>query len=130
MNADEQAIRDLVAEWHRATAAGDVEAILPLMAEDVMFFVPGKPPMKGRGVFEKALRDLLTSHRIESTGEVQEAVVSGDLAYCWTTLTVRMVSLSEGGSNTRTGHALSVFRKQADDSWVLMRDANLLPMPG
>ena len=31
MNADEQA----VLEWYRATAAGDVEAVLQLMAEDV-----------------------------------------------------------------------------------------------
>ena len=86
--------------------------------------------MKGRGTFGEALRNLLTTHRIESTGEVQEVAVSGDLAYCWTTLTVRMVSLSGDSSNARTGHTLSVFRKQSDDSWVLIRDANLLPTPG
>jgi uncharacterized protein (TIGR02246 family) len=41
MNADEQAIRDLVASWHRATAAGDVDAVLALMADDVIFLVAG-----------------------------------------------------------------------------------------
>jgi ketosteroid isomerase-like protein len=30
---DEQAIRDLVATWHRATAAGDIARILTLMHE-------------------------------------------------------------------------------------------------
>ena len=51
MNTEEQAIRDLVASWHRATAAGDVDTVLGLMADDVVFLVPGQPPMKGRSSF-------------------------------------------------------------------------------
>jgi len=66
MSTEEQAIRDLVARWHRATAAGDVDIILGLMADDVVFLVPGQPPMKGRSSFERVLRALLTQHRIES----------------------------------------------------------------
>jgi uncharacterized protein (TIGR02246 family) len=77
MNADEQAIRNLIAQWHRASAAGDVQTVLGLMSEDVVFLVAGKPPMKGRGSFEKGLRGLLESHRIESSGEVREVQVSG-----------------------------------------------------
>ena len=48
MSTDEQAIRDLIASWHRATAAGDVETVLTLMAEDVVFLVAGHPPTRGR----------------------------------------------------------------------------------
>ena len=84
MNADEQTIRDLVAQWHRATAAGDVDTVLGLMSEDAVFLVSGKPPMKGRSTFEKGLRGLLKSHRVDSAGDIQEVEVSGDLAYCWT----------------------------------------------
>jgi len=51
MSADEQAIRDLVAHWHRATAAGDVDIVLGLMADDVVFLVPGQPPIRGRSAF-------------------------------------------------------------------------------
>jgi uncharacterized protein (TIGR02246 family) len=81
MNTDEQAISDLIALWHRATAAGDVDTVLSLMAEDAVFLV-GQPPMRGRDAFERGLRGLLTQHRIESTGDVQELEVSGSLAYC------------------------------------------------
>jgi len=49
MSSDEQAIRSLVALWHSATASGDVETVLSLMAEDVVFLVAGRPPMQGRG---------------------------------------------------------------------------------
>jgi uncharacterized protein (TIGR02246 family) len=126
MSSDEQSIRNLVAQWHRATAAGDVDTILPLMAEDVVFLVAGRPPMRGRSAFEQGLRSLLTSHRVDSRGDIQEVEVSGDIGYCRTLLTVRMTPLSGGDANLRSGSALSIFRKQTDGSWVLVRDANLL----
>jgi uncharacterized protein (TIGR02246 family) len=129
VKADEQSIRDVVAQWHRATSAGDVDTVLGLMTEDVVFLVAGKPPMKGRSNFEHGLRGLLKSHRVESSGDVREVRVSGDLAYCWTSLTVRMTPLAGGAANERSGSALSIFQKQPDGSWKLVRDANLLPSP-
>lgn len=130
MSSDEQAIRKLVDDWHRATAAGNVDAILSLMSEDAVFLVCGKPPMKGRASFEQGLRSLLTSHRIQSRAEIQELVVSQDLAYCWTNLTVQITPISGGESIERAGSALSIFRKQQNLPWLLVRDANLLPPPG
>ena len=127
MGTDEQAIRNLVEQWHRATVAGDVDTVLRLMAEGVVFLMAGKPPMKGRSTFEQGLRGLLTSHRVDSRGEVQEVEVSDDLAYRWTLLTVGMTPLSGGDAKVRSGSALSIFRKQTNGSWVLVRDANLLP---
>lgn len=126
MDRDQQAIREVLALWHRATAAGDVNTVLNLMAEDVVFLVPGHPPMRGRGAFEQGLRALLAQHQIESTGEIQEVEVSGDLAYAWSMLTVRIVPLAGGNATIRTGNALSILRKQGDGSWVVVRDANLL----
>jgi uncharacterized protein (TIGR02246 family) len=67
MTPDEQAIRTLVSLWHTATAAGDVDTVLGLMAEDVVFLVPGHPPMRGRSTFERGLRTLLAQHRIETS---------------------------------------------------------------
>jgi uncharacterized protein (TIGR02246 family) len=127
LNADERRIRDLIAGWHRATAAADVKAVLRLMTEDVIFLTPGKPPMQGRGEFEKTLHELLKTHRVESSGKVEEVRVFGDLAYTWTTLRVRVTPLAGGETAERSGSALSIFRKQADGTtWLLARDANLL----
>jgi ketosteroid isomerase-like protein len=83
--------------------------------------------MQGRAVFEKNLQELLKTHRIESSGKVEEVRVFGELAYTWTSLTVRVTPLSGGETAERSGSALSIFRKQADGiSWLLARDANLL----
>jgi len=126
MSTDEQSIRDLVALWHSATAAGDVGTVLGLMTEDVVFLVAGQPPLRGRDSFERGLRGLLTQHRIESTGEVEEVEVSGSLAYCWTKLNVRVIPRTGVSATVRTGSTLSIFRKQPNGSWVLASDANLL----
>lgn len=126
---DEQAIRALIARWHSATARGDVETVLGLMAEDVIFLMSGRPPMQGRSTFAKGLRTVLQSQRIESTGDIQELVISGELAYCVTLLNVRMISLDRKTTQLRCGSTLSIFCKQPDSSWLLTRDANLLTAP-
>ena len=126
MSNDEQAIRDLVALWHSATAKGDVDTVLGLMAEDVVFLVAGKEPMRGRGAFEQSLRALLKQYRIESWGEIQEIEVSGSLAYSWAKLKVQVIPLSGGTAPVREGNTLSILRKESQGSWMIVRDANLL----
>jgi uncharacterized protein (TIGR02246 family) len=130
MNSDEQAIRDVIERWHRATADGDVDAILQLMTSDVRFLVPGKSPMVGRDSFASGLRELLKTHRIESSGDVQEVAIAGDIGYCITHLSVRTQSMQGGDPVVRDGYTLSIFRKQQDGAWQLARDANLLAPGG
>ncbi len=126
MLSDEQSIRDVIARWHRASAGGDVDCVLSLMTEDVVFLVAGHPPMRGRAAFEKGLREVIKTHDLTSTGDVQEVRVSGDLAYAWSVLEVGMTPKAGGETSTRSGNVLSVFARQPDGSWQLMRDANLL----
>ena len=127
MEQDEQAIRNVVATWHRATAAGDVEAVLALMTDDATFLGSGRAAMHGRDAFAQALRMLLASHRVESDFTVREVRVSGDLGYAWSDLVVRIVPSAGGGAaSERSGSALSIFTRGADGTWRLSRDANLL----
>jgi uncharacterized protein (TIGR02246 family) len=127
MSTDEQAIRQLVETWHRATASGDVPQILQLMTDDVVFLVAGQEPMRGRASFESSLRGLLQQHRIESSYQIQEIAVSDGLAYCWNWLSVNVTPLAGGAPVHRTGNALTILRKRTEDgAWLVVRDANLL----
>jgi len=123
---DEQAIGDLIATWQSATAANDLPKILSLMAEDVVFLVPGQPPMRGRESFAAGFRKAVQQYHIQSTAEIQEIQITGDWAYCWNRLTVTMTPLQAGSPVRRQGYTLTIFRKQPDGAWVLYRDANLL----
>jgi uncharacterized protein (TIGR02246 family) len=44
MQNDEQAILELVRAWMAAGKTGDLTTVLSLMADDVVFMVPGKAP--------------------------------------------------------------------------------------
>ena len=46
MKTDEAQIRQLVTDWMNATRSGDARAVLDLMTDDVIFLIPGKPPMR------------------------------------------------------------------------------------
>lgn len=126
MNADEQAIRDLVANWLSASGDGDVERVLELMDDDVVFLQAGQPTMRGRAAFAAAQQPLQKTHRIEARSEIQEIRVFGDWAYCWNHLDVVLVPLQSGALSRRAGHVLSILHRQGDGTWVLFRDANLM----
>jgi uncharacterized protein (TIGR02246 family) len=127
MANDEQAIRDLVVTWMRASLAGDVSQVLKLMSDDVVFLTPGREPF-GRKEFEAGFKGMQSQVRIDGKSEIQEVRVSGDMAYCWNKLTINITPLGGGGEpKQRKGYALSVLRKQADGHWVIARDANLVP---
>jgi uncharacterized protein (TIGR02246 family) len=126
MKSDEEQIRELVSTWMAATKSGDVESVLALMTDDVVFLVPERTAMR-KGEFAAALRSQASggAPNFDSTSDIQEIEVSGDWAYLWSRLTVVTTPLSGRASITRTGHTLTVFRRQGG-RWLLARDANLL----
>ncbi|MFL5613500.1 MAG: SgcJ/EcaC family oxidoreductase [Gemmatimonadaceae bacterium] len=124
MSPDERAIRDLIATWISASAAGDEATVLSLMTDDVVFLVAGRPPF-GKAEFAAAQSGLGT-HRIEAQSDVREVYVAGPLAYARTQLRVTITPVAGGEPLRRSGATLSIFRKGDDGRWRLARDANLL----
>ena len=128
--SDEQAIRLLIDRWIEATRKGDVDTVLSLMDPDAVFLMAGQPPMVGHQAFAGSLRGVLADHTVDSTSEVDEIAVSGDMAYCRTSLSVTITSKHGKLPLQRTGHTLSILRKGGDGKWQLTRDANMLASPG
>ena len=116
MNNDEQQIRKVIERWRDASAAGDLQTVMTLMADDAVFLRPGQPPMT-KDAFAKNFRAL--PGKIESKHDIREIYVSGDLAYCWSHIDLKI------NNDRRAGNVLTVFRK-VQGQWVLSRDANLL----
>jgi len=127
MQSDEQQIRELIATWMKATRAGDIEAILGLMTNDVVFLQPGQSPMLGKAAFAAAAKPQPGQARpqFDGTSEIQEIKVLGDWAYMWTKLSVVVTPPGSAAQMTRAGHTLSVLKKE-NGRWLLARDANML----
>jgi uncharacterized protein (TIGR02246 family) len=125
MSTDELEIRQLVLTWMEASKAGDVDKVLSLMSDDVVFLVPGEVPMR-KSDFAASARAQSgpNAPKIDGSVEIQELKVLGDWAFLWTKL---RVSVTPPGASTmtRAGHTLTIVKKE-NGKWVLARDANML----
>jgi len=124
--SDERAIRELMETWLRATAAGDLETVLALMSDDAVFLVAGQPPMHGKRAFASAFQAMVPAVRIEAVNETREVEVRGDIAWCWSHLSVTITPRSGGQPSRRAGHTLSILRREPGGDWMVIRDANML----
>ncbi len=124
MHPDEQAIRQMIQNWTRATAAGDLPELLTMLAEDVIFLAPGQEPMR-RDDFAAGFSAAIEHVRIDAHADVQEIEIAGDWAWCWNYLDVQITPRAAGTAARRCGHTLTILRRQ-NGFWVIARDANLL----
>ena len=124
---DERAIRDLVATWMAASRAGDTAKVLSLMADDVIFQVPGREPF-GKAAFaamSQKMSDGMKGVRMEGSSDIRELRVLGDWAYLRNHIAITMTP-PDGKPVKRAGYTLTILRKEANGQWLLSRDANLL----
>jgi uncharacterized protein (TIGR02246 family) len=122
MTDDERAIRDLVDTWMAASKSGDVDTVLDLMTDDVVFMVPGREPF-GKAEFAAASKDM-KDVRMEGGSDIRELRVLGDWAYMRNYIEVA-VTPPGGTPMRRSGYTLTILRKE-QGQWRLARDANLL----
>lgn len=128
MNTAEKEIRELVQKWMAATKAGDTPTSLSLMTDDVIFLMPGQPPMT-REMFASisAGQSKPGAPKIDGTSEIQEIKVLGDWAFMWTKLRIVVQPPGEAKPVVREGTTLSILSRQ-NGKWLLARDANMLAL--
>jgi uncharacterized protein (TIGR02246 family) len=124
MTDDERAIRELVETWMAATKAGDRETLLGLIAEDMLFMVPGREPF-GKAEFagdSDSMKDLA----FEGRADVLEVHVAGDWAWIRNFIEVEIALPGGAEPMRRSGYTLGILRREPDGKWRLMCDANLV----
>ena len=124
---DEQRIRAVIDAWSEASASGDLTAQLNLMTQDVILLTPGNPPMH-RDQFAVGFKAMIAVVRLVCRSNIQEIVVSGDLAFCWNLLEVDFTPIEGGETAKHVGNTLTALRRGNDGQWRIWRDANLLAL--
>ncbi len=125
MGPDDGAIREVHSRWIEAVNAGDLDCLLSIMADDVVFLNPGRAPV-GRDGFSVG---FLAAHRqaqIRCLSELEEVTVVGDVAYTLSRDSLSVIPRDGGKASRLEGHRLTVYRKQPDGRWLLARDAHTL----
>src|ERR1043166_4047371 len=120
---DERSIRELVETWLSACEKGDLQTMLNLLAEDVIFMVPNKQPF-GKEVFAQNYQQRKGAG-LRTESDIQEIKVLGDWAWTRNFLRVTFTD-ANGESSKHSGYVLTILNKRPDGSWVIAQDANLL----
>ena len=120
---NEQALRDLGQLWATASERGDVATLLSLVADDVVFIVPGQKPF-GKEAFAESIRHT-RADRIQIQSELLELTVLGDWAWMRSHLDVTATA-ADGDHDHRIGDVLRILRKTSEGRWVITRDTSLL----
>ena len=122
MTDDERAIRTLVSTWMSASKAGDIDTVLSLMSDDVVFMTPGREPF-GKAEFAAASQGM-SRVKIDGSSDIVELQVLGDWAFIRNHIHIT-VTPPDANPVTREGYTLTLLRKQ-NGKWLLTRDANLV----
>ena len=125
MKPDEQEIRRVHSIWIAAVNAGDLERLLTLVEQDVVFLTPGHPP-SGRQNFSSNFIAAHQQMQIDWSSDLEEVSIFGEIAYTRSRDTLSMVPRAGGKPAQLGGHRMTVYRKQGDGRWLLSPDIHTL----
>ena len=123
MDAAEQ-IRQLADRLIAAGAKGDVQAILDIMTDDVVFLPPNDTAKVGKEEYHRWMAPFQAKYSISESLQSRELRVAGDIACEWglfqETFTPK-TSSSETPPIALDGKFLRIYHRQPDGDWKLAR---------
>lgn len=125
MDHDEREIRRVHSLWINAVNAGDLEDLMNLVVEDVVFLAPNQPVL-GREGFSSHFTAALQQLQVCCISELEEVVVVGEIAYTRSRDELSVTPRSGGETAHFAGYRVTIYRKQHDGRWLLSRDIHTL----
>ncbi len=119
IKADEAQIRYNHADWEKIAATGDIEKILFYWTDDAIIIAPGQPIIRGKDAIRKMLQGTKDIPGFKMTWDTLKKINvsnSGDLAYI-ITHNQATANDSSGNAITQDNTAVTIWRKEADNSW-------------
>ena len=131
--ADVQAIKQIVADYAKATNAGDAGAIADLTTDKTIFAYPSSSALVGKEAIRSIHQAFANEANAECSVPVEEVRAVGDLAIARGTWTEKVMPKAQGiASASLSGSWIASFARQTDGSWKwdwLVSNSNQ-PLPG
>ena len=118
---DEQAIRDLDAQWGAAASRSDVAAVVPLYAHDGSLVWPDQPAVHGTDAIRAAWEEMVKEFPGLSLSFTPERiVVSGDLASDFGRVDL---GFDQGSKRTTMSAKYLVVWRREGGTWKVLYDS-------
>jgi uncharacterized protein (TIGR02246 family) len=119
-----ESIRELTARWIAAVRAQDIDRLLSLVTDDVVFLPSSGPPIRGKEAVGDLYRSLFGQFDVEQSASTEEIEVAGDWAFSWGAETMTLSPRGGGQPIRLRGKGLTILRRQPDGSWRFARAIN------
>ena len=118
----QKAIDAAEAKWSAAMMKGDTATMLSIYADDVVFMPPNMKRATGRAALSQVNAGMMKDMTFPAVSlKADDVIVAGD--YAIETGTYRMtVQPKTGKSMDDVGKFVSVWKKQSDGEWKMIRD--------
>ena len=118
---DRQAIQELGRNWEEAVRRKDVDLLLELVTDDVVFMPGNAPSVVGRAALKQAYGAMFAGFEFEQSFAPEEIQVGGNWAFVRGTDTLEMKPLAGGDPVVVRGRGISILRRVEDGSWKFAR---------
>ena len=129
LEADIQAVHQLLAEENRGWNSGDVDAVMATIAEDAVWMQPYQPPAVGRQAVREWVSGIMAKFEIKSNEFCEEVHVGGDWAICDHRYSATNTPKAGGEPVEDRGGGIGIAKRQADNSWKWMRASSHSHLP-
>ncbi len=123
MTDDQAAGAQLHHAYVAAINSNDIDRMMALLADDVVFQVSGEPELVGHDAVREWGASFFEAFEARYDKQQTDFGLSGDLAFARYTYTARFVGREDGAVIGETGKGTTVFRRQADGPWLLIIDS-------
>jgi steroid delta-isomerase len=126
----QQQIREALESWRGAFNAGDASRVCDLFADDLISNYQGQPERNYESLCALLRRSLQDTERSFSyTSDIEEILVSGDLAVVRLIWTLQVTRRDGGDKHSGEEPGMDVFRLQPDGHWRIIRYLAYPAMP-
>jgi len=108
---------DLLKTWYERHNAGDAAGVAALYTQDAVF-----TKFKGRAALEKDLAAQFAKNKVTCSGGFDAFQEIAGSAAGWGHDTCAVVPRAGGATRTTRSRWLAVYERQADGSWLTVRD--------
>jgi uncharacterized protein (TIGR02246 family) len=129
--AIEKSLREVEFDMAKNVAAKDAAAFSAHYTTDAIFMTPGEPSAKGRDAIRAAMTGMFADPnlKLDFSADRVEIADSGDLGATHGTYTLTATNPATRKPITDKGSYVTVFRKQADGTWLAVLDINTSEAP-
>jgi len=110
-------------EYVAAINSNDLEAVMDMLTEDVVFLAPHEPALIGKQAVRHWAEGYLKAFKIHWEKETMDFIVAGDWAIEYYAYRSYDVPVAGGPPLRDAGKGINIYRYGADGRWRVARDA-------